>query len=128
MGADERAAGTPGWNAIHDCAHPHGPRVRLRQAGNVGGASDGAGLYGCGCHSSSPHDRRASARGGNHGRDRRTGRPGTTPVPAIRHLLMTDELQHAVVTMVEIGALAAYERPLPTMAEYNQLLTIEVLA
>ena len=24
---------------------------------------------------------------------------------------------------VEIGALAAYERPLPTMAEYNQLLS-----
>ena len=31
-------------------------------------------------------------------------------------------------TTVEIGALAAYERPLPTMAEYNQLLTIEVPA
>jgi hypothetical protein len=34
-----------------------------------------------------------------------------------------------VVTTVEIGALAAYERPLPTMSEYNQLLsepTIEV--
>ena len=53
---------------------------------------------------------------------------GCTDVAAIRHLLMTDELQHAVVTTVEIGALAAYERPLPTMAEYNQLLTIEVLA
>jgi hypothetical protein len=25
--------------------------------------------------------------------------------------------------LVEIGALAAYERPLPTMAEYNQLLS-----
>ena len=37
---------------------------------------------------------------------------------------MTDELQHAVVTTVEIGALSAYERPLPTMAEYNQLLSI----
>jgi hypothetical protein len=56
---------------------------------------------------------------------------GCTDVAAIRHLLMTDELQHATVTTVEIGALAAYERPLPTMAEYNQLLserTIEVQA
>jgi hypothetical protein len=53
---------------------------------------------------------------------------GCTDVAAIRHLLMTDELQHAAVTTVEIGALAAYERPLPTMAEYNQLLTIEVPA
>jgi hypothetical protein len=41
---------------------------------------------------------------------------------------MSDELQHAVATTMEIGALAAYERPLPTMAEYNQLLTIEVPA
>ena len=56
---------------------------------------------------------------------------GCTDVAAIRHLLMTDELRHATVTTVEIGALAAYERPLPTMAEYNQLLserTIEVQA
>ena len=47
---------------------------------------------------------------------------GCTDVAAIRHLLMSDELQHAAATTVEIGALAAYERPLPTMAEYNQLL------
>jgi hypothetical protein len=53
---------------------------------------------------------------------------GCTDVAAIRHLLMSDQLQHATVTTVEIGALAAYERPLPTMAEYNQLLAIEVLA
>jgi transposase len=53
---------------------------------------------------------------------------GCTDVAAIRHLLMSDQLQHAAVTTVEIGALAAYERPLPTMAEYNQLLTMEVLA
>ena len=53
---------------------------------------------------------------------------GCTDVAAIRHLLMSDQLQHAAVSTVEIGALAAYERPLPTMAEYNQLLTSEVLA
>jgi transposase len=49
---------------------------------------------------------------------------GCTDVAAIRHLLMSDELQHAAATTVEIGALAAYERPLPTMAEYNQLLGV----
>jgi transposase len=53
---------------------------------------------------------------------------GCTDEAAIRHLLMSDGLQHAAPTMVDIGALAAYERPLPTMAEYNQLLTIEVPA
>jgi transposase len=53
---------------------------------------------------------------------------GCTDEAAIRHLLMSDGLQHAAATTVEIGVLAAYERPLPTMAEYNQLLTIEVPA
>ena len=49
---------------------------------------------------------------------------GCTDVAAIRHLLMSDELQHAAATTIDIGALAAYERPLPTMAEYNQLLCV----
>jgi transposase len=53
---------------------------------------------------------------------------GCTDVAAIRHLLMSNQLQHAATTTIEIGALAAYERPLPTMIEYNQLLTIEVPA
>jgi hypothetical protein len=53
---------------------------------------------------------------------------GCTDVAAIHHLLMTDQLQHAVAETVEIGALAAYERPLPTLAEYNQLLEITVQA
>ena len=48
---------------------------------------------------------------------------GCTDVAAIRHLLMTDELQHAVGDVIDIGVLAAYERPLPTMTEYNQLLS-----
>ena len=56
---------------------------------------------------------------------------GCTDVAAIRHLLMTDELQHVVGDVIEIGSLSAYERPLPTMTEYNQLLSagmIEVQA
>jgi transposase len=53
---------------------------------------------------------------------------GCTDEAAIRHLLMSDGLQHAAATTVDIGVLAAYERPLPTMDEYNQLLTIEVPA
>ena len=48
---------------------------------------------------------------------------GCTDVAAIRHLLMSDELQHTAHQTIEIGVLAAYERPLPTMIEYNQLLT-----
>jgi hypothetical protein len=53
---------------------------------------------------------------------------GCTDEAAIRHLLMSDGLQHAAAATIEIGVLAAYERPLPTMTEYNQLLTIEVPA
>jgi transposase len=48
---------------------------------------------------------------------------GCTDVAAIRHLLMTDQLQHVAQETIEIGVLAAYERPLPTMIEYNQLLS-----
>jgi hypothetical protein len=48
---------------------------------------------------------------------------GCTDVAAIRHLLMADQLQHVAQETIEIGVLAAYERPLPTMIEYNQLLT-----
>ena len=36
---------------------------------------------------------------------------------------MTDQLQHPVAEVIEIGALAAYERPLPTMIEYDQLFS-----
>ena len=50
---------------------------------------------------------------------------GCTDVAAIRHLLMSDRsvATHAARETIEIGALAAYERPLPTMIEYNQLLS-----
>ncbi len=40
---------------------------------------------------------------------------GCADVAAIRHLMMSDQLQHTVGEAGEIGALAAYERPLPTI-------------
>ena len=52
---------------------------------------------------------------------------GCTDVAAIRHLLMTDQLQHVAQETVQIGTLAAYERPLPTMIEYNQLLSVGMI-
>ena len=39
---------------------------------------------------------------------------------------MADQLQHVAQETIEIGALAAYERPLPTMIEYNQLLSAAI--
>jgi len=47
---------------------------------------------------------------------------GATDIAAIRHLLLSDQLQHGATEPVEIGALSSYERPLPTMAQYDQLL------
>ena len=52
---------------------------------------------------------------------------GSTDIAAIRHLLMSDQLQHAAAGSVEIGALCAYERPLPTMAQYDQLLSVAAI-
>jgi hypothetical protein len=52
---------------------------------------------------------------------------GSTDIAAIRHLLMSDQLQHAAAESFEVGALAAYERPLPTMAQYDQLLSSSVI-
>jgi hypothetical protein len=48
---------------------------------------------------------------------------GCGDVAAIRHLLMSDQLQHAIGEAIEIGALSAYERPLPTMIEYDRLFS-----
>lgn len=53
---------------------------------------------------------------------------GCTDVAAIHHLLMSDQLGHGAATRVELGPLAAYERPLPTLTEYNQLLDRQIAA
>jgi hypothetical protein len=49
---------------------------------------------------------------------------------AIRHLLTAEQLNRPVIATIEIGALARYERPLPVMTSYDQLLssTVEVHA
>ena len=53
---------------------------------------------------------------------------GGGDVAAIRHLLLSDQLQHTVGDPIEIGALSAYERPLPTMIEYDRLFSGAVQA
>ena len=42
---------------------------------------------------------------------------------AIRHLLTAEQLNRPVIAAIEIGDLARYERPLPVMTGYDQLLT-----
>ena len=48
---------------------------------------------------------------------------GCADVAAVRHLLTSDQLRHAVGKAIEIGSLSAYERPLPTMIEYDRLFS-----
>jgi hypothetical protein len=40
----------------------------------------------------------------------------------VRHLVTAQSLEHARPTTVEVGLLAQFERPLPTVGEYDQLL------
>jgi transposase len=47
---------------------------------------------------------------------------GCTDAAAVRHLLVAGELQHRELPMAEIGALGRYERPLPVLSDYDELL------
>jgi transposase len=47
---------------------------------------------------------------------------GCTDAAAVRHLVAARSLEHAPPQTVEVGALAQFERPLPTVGEYDQLL------
>ncbi len=44
---------------------------------------------------------------------------------AIRHLVMTASLTRSVVEALPVGVLAQYDRPLPSVADYDQLLATE---
>ena len=47
---------------------------------------------------------------------------GCTDPAAVRHLLHAGELNHMACEAIDIGFLQRYERPLPVMNEYDQLL------
>jgi transposase len=48
---------------------------------------------------------------------------GCTDAAAVRHLVTARNLERARPEAVEVGPLAPFERPLPTVGEYDQLLT-----
>ena len=48
---------------------------------------------------------------------------GCTDAAAVRHLLMATELGRPGTELVELNGLERYERPLPQMNEYDQLLS-----
>ena len=47
---------------------------------------------------------------------------GRTDEAAVRHLVTTRGLERARPKAVVVGTLAQFERPLPTLGEYDQLL------
>jgi transposase len=51
---------------------------------------------------------------------------GCTDEAAVRHLVTAQSLEHSRPQAVEVGVLAQFERPLPTVGEYDQLLLAPV--
>ncbi len=51
---------------------------------------------------------------------------GCSEAAAIRHLAGAADLTHARSTIIELGELSRFERPLPTMKDYDGLLGQEV--
>jgi hypothetical protein len=51
---------------------------------------------------------------------------GCHDAAAVRHLLAADDLAHARPGPVEVGALVRFERPLPSVVEYDRLLAAGV--
>ena len=43
-------------------------------------------------------------------------------MPAVRYLLTADELDRIRPHPIDVGALRRYERPLPTLNDYDRLL------
>ena len=53
---------------------------------------------------------------------------GCHDVAAIRHLMLPGHLDRPMVAAIDIGSLARYERPMPVMSGYDQLLSRTELA
>jgi hypothetical protein len=53
---------------------------------------------------------------------------GCLHLAAVQYLLTADQLSRTVPEMVEIGLLERYERPMPVMTGYDQLLARAVVS
>lgn len=50
---------------------------------------------------------------------------GSCDVATVRYLLTADQLNRAPAEAIDVGLLCRYERPMPEMTAYDQLLTVE---
>jgi len=48
---------------------------------------------------------------------------GCQDVAAIRHLIIAEQVERPALAPIDIGHLARYERPLPVISGYDQLLS-----
>jgi hypothetical protein len=51
---------------------------------------------------------------------------GCHDVAAIRHLMLSDQFDRPPVEAIDLGHLARYERPMPVISGYDQLLNRRV--
>lgn len=52
---------------------------------------------------------------------------GSSDAAAVRYLLTAEDLERPQPESLDVGALARYERPLPVLASYDELLSVEVI-
>jgi hypothetical protein len=52
---------------------------------------------------------------------------GSYEVSTVHYLLTAKQLDRDLADPIDVGALSCYERPMPVMTEYDQLLTGEVM-
>ena len=48
---------------------------------------------------------------------------GSSDAAAVRYLMTAGDLERVQPEMIEVGALSRYERPLPVLVNYDQLLS-----
>jgi hypothetical protein len=51
---------------------------------------------------------------------------GACDVAAVRYLLTASALRKATPELIDVGELARYDRPMPTLADYDELLSARV--
>jgi hypothetical protein len=52
---------------------------------------------------------------------------GSCDISAVRYLMTAEQLERKPAKPIDVGPLSYYERPLPVMTDYDQLLAIEVI-
>ena len=52
---------------------------------------------------------------------------GSCDISAVRYLINAEQLMRKPAEPIDVGPLSCYERPMPVMTDYDQLLATEVM-